>query len=109
MEYIDVSGEVLLKENCDRDVVLTIIGELHGIEFSDQGHIYTCHKDNVLSIECEGTIGNGFQLSQLLARLQRQLTETSVIAVTRGQWDTTVKLSHIKSKPQLQLLPKVVQ
>lgn len=106
MEYIAMSGQVILKQDYDVNVVTGILEGLHNIEFADRGHVYTAKKSNILKVECEGTIDDINSIKTLLVDLKRQLTDTSMIAITRGKWDTLIKLSYFTPSAKMVMLSK---
>lgn len=94
MEYLEMRGAVKLKANADSAVVTSVLSQLRETEFVDAGYIDIGIEDEVLSIFAEGTISESHSTRTLLTQLQGQLTEASMIGVTRVRWETLVVLQH---------------
>ena len=105
MEYLEMRGEVKLKDDADLPIVSEVLSKLVETEFVDTGFIHIRRKDPVLSIYAEGTISESYSLRVQLRRLQNQLSETSMIGVTSERWETLVVLKHSEPVSALSLEP----
>ncbi len=103
MEYLEMRGAVKLKANADKTVVQSVLGKLMEIEFVDAGYVDIGIDKDVLNISAEGTISESYSIRALLTKLQDQLTETSMIGVSRIRWETLVVLKHWPSSPAMRL------
>lgn len=101
MEYLEMRGAVKLKDNADKTVVRSVLGQLRKTEFVDAGYIDIGIEEHVLSIRAEGTISESYSTLALLTQLQGQLTETSMIGVSRVRWETLVVLKHWQPTPAM--------
>ena len=105
MEYLEMRGEVKLKDDADLPIVSEVLSKLVETEFVDAGYMDIRRKDPVLSIYAEGTISESYSLRAHLKKLQSQLSETSTIGVTRVRWETLVVLKHSEPVSALSLEP----
>ena len=103
MEYLEMRGEVKLKDDADLPVVSEVLSRLVETEFVDTGFIDIRRKDPVLY--AEGTISESYSLRAQLRKLQNQLSETSMIGVTSERWETLVVLKHSEPVSALSLEP----
>lgn len=107
MEYLEMRGAVKLKADANRAEVVSILGDLSTIEFNDYGHVCIQLDVDNLNVDIEGPIREFHNIKILLAKLQCQLSETSVIGVTRERWEVYVVLREWEPSTKLQLLPVV--
>ena len=105
MEYLEMRGEVKLKADADMSVVNQVLSKLRETDFADTGYVDIRRDDPMLSIYAEGTISDSYNLRALLNKLQHQLSESSMIGVTRMRWETLVVLKHIEPVSVLRLKP----
>ena len=105
MEYLEMRGEVKLKDDADLPVVNQVLSKLAEIEFVDAGYIDIRRKDPVLGIYAEGAISESYSLRAQLKKLQSQLSETSMIGVTSVRWETLVVLKHSEPVSAFSLEP----
>ena len=105
MEYLEMRGEVKLKDDADLSVVSKVLSKLVETEFVNGGYIDIRRKDPTISIHAEGTISESYSLRAQLRKLQNQLSETSMIGVTSERWETLVILKHSESVSALSLEP----
>jgi hypothetical protein len=96
MEYLEMRGAVKLKANADKSIVYSVLDKLRETEFVDGGYIDIGIKERIVNISAEGTISESYSIRVLLAQLQDQLTETSMIGVSSIRWETLVVLKHWK-------------
>ena len=105
MEYLEMRGEVKLKDDADLLVVSQVLSKLVETEFVDAGYIDIRRKDPILSIHAEGTISESYSLRAQLKKLQNQLSEGSMIGVTSERWETLVVLKYSEPVSALSLEP----
>lgn len=105
MEYLEMRGEVKLKDDADQTVVSQVLSKLRETDFTDTGYVDIRRNDPMLSIHAEGTISESYSLRALLRKLQNQLSETSMIGVTSERWETLVVLKHSEPVSALSLEP----
>lgn len=106
MEYLEMRGEVKLKENVDKTVLGLVLRKLKSLEFINAGFMDISLNGKTLNIHAEGTILESYSLKALLIKLQTQLTDTSMIGVSSVKWETLVVLKHWGRISALQLEPK---
>ena len=105
MEYLEMRGVVKLKNDANQAEINSILNELQEIEFIDLGVVLIQAKNNTLDIDIEGTISEFHSTKVLLERLQCQLSETSMISITRERWEVFVVLRYWSPLKVMRLLP----
>lgn len=106
MEYLEMHGAVKLKADGDMETVKFVIRELGKIEFSDSGSIDILLKGRRIGISAEGTVSESYSIRALLEKLQGQLSDRSVIGITRDRWEIFVILKHWEPQSVLRLQPQ---
>jgi hypothetical protein len=96
MEYLEMRGSVKVKVDADKTVVGSVLNKLRETEFVDAGYIDIHFEGRVLTVSAEGTISDSYSTRALLAQLQGQLTESSMIGVSSVRWETRVELKYWK-------------
>ncbi|WP_299772426.1 hypothetical protein [uncultured Pseudoteredinibacter sp.] len=106
MEYLEIRGAVELKPEINKPLVRAILSRLAKTRFSDDGKLRITLRQRKLSIEAEGTLSDSHTLRSLFTALQPQLSEHSMIGISRIRWETLIVLRLSQSLSQLELIPQ---
>ena len=103
MEYLEMRGAAKLKADADKAIVHSVLSKLRKTEFVDDGYIDIHFEGKIFKVSAQGMVSESYSTRALLAQLQGQLTETSMIGVSSVRWETLVVLKHWERTPAMRL------
>lgn len=92
MEYLEITGNVILKADFDEDKVNSILSQLSNIGCVVTGFIQIGRNGNDLSINADGEITESNSIEALFLALEDQLAINSSFKVFRVRWEFSVML-----------------
>ena len=96
MEYLEMRGAAKLKADADKAIVHSVLTTLRKTEFVDDGYMDIHFEGKIFKVSAQGMVSESYSIRALLAQLQEQLTETSMIGVSsvRRVESITQQITH---------------